>query len=70
MATEWNKLVKKTYDLGKMSNPAYTLGDAMKNAKKVYKNTSTIVSNITKGRVPKGRKSRRGGKKRRSSKKH
>lgn len=30
--SEWNKLVKKTYDEGKKKNPNYKLGDAMRDA--------------------------------------
>ena len=70
MATEWNKLVKKTYDLGKVSNPSYTLGDAMKNAKKVYNNSGKIFNNITKGRVQKGKRTKRRHGRRRTGRKY
>jgi hypothetical protein len=48
MATEWNKLVKETYNLGKLQDPAFTLGQAMKNAKKVYKNGSSMADSLGK----------------------
>ena len=46
MATEWTKLVQKIYQENK-SKPGYKLGDAMKDAKKVYKKNTTSKKNTT-----------------------
>jgi hypothetical protein len=37
MANPWTTLVQQKFRLGRMTNPAYNLGQAMKAAKKVYK---------------------------------
>jgi|LauGreStaDraftv2_3_1035109.scaffolds.fasta_scaffold00045_5 hypothetical protein len=68
MATEWNKLVKKTYSLGKLQDPAYTLSQAMKNAKKVYHNGSNMVESVKKRLSFKNKKGGRKTKRRRSKK--
>jgi hypothetical protein len=42
--TEWTKLVQKIYNENK-SKPGYKLGDAMKDAKKVYKKDAVEPKN-------------------------
>jgi hypothetical protein len=37
MANAWTKLVQEKFRLGRLSNPSFSLGEAMKSAKKVYK---------------------------------
>lgn len=65
----WNDLVKKTFKMGKAKNPSYSLGDAMKDAKKAYKTGATTVASVAKSakrrtrRMMAGRKSRRNSKK-------
>ena len=39
----WTKLVKEKFDLGRKHNKSYSLGDAMKAAKKVYKKGSSSL---------------------------
>lgn len=48
MPNEWNKLVKEKFKMGRLGNPAYSLGDAMKSAKKVYKKGSELVKSLSK----------------------
>jgi hypothetical protein len=38
----WTKLVQDKFRLGRMTNPSYSLGQAMKAAKKVYKSCKTL----------------------------
>ena len=57
MSTPWNMLVKKIFHKNRTVNKAYRLGDAMRDAKKVYKRTSKTISTLV--RKPFGRKSRR-----------
>jgi hypothetical protein len=74
---EWNRLVQQTYKDGKAKSPIYSLGDAMKDARKVYKKGKAVAENVVEkiGRTGKAnltgkarhtRKTRRTGK----SKKH
>jgi hypothetical protein len=44
-ATEWNKLVKRTFAEGKEIDPEYRLKDAMKDAKKKYRKSTSKMSN-------------------------
>ena len=37
MPTKWNDIVKKTFADGRKTNPAYSLKNAMKDAKPIYK---------------------------------
>lgn len=46
MPNAWNLLVKEKFKLGRLGNPAYSLGDAMKSAKKVYKKGSQFVQTL------------------------
>ena len=57
----WNDLVKKTFKQGKAKNPSYSLGDAMKDAKKIYKTSSSTMSNVVENMKPmkKTRKTRK-----------
>jgi len=67
----WNDLVKKTFKEGKAKNAAYSLGDAMKDAKKVYKTSSSTLSNAVKGvKGVKPRATRKTGKARRTRRRH
>ena len=54
MSNPWTKLVQEKFRLGRMSNPVYSLKQAMKSAKQVYKkgvhNVSSVVSNTRKRR--------------------
>ena len=42
----WNKLVQQTYKDGKAKSNIYSLGDAMKDARKVYKKGKAVVQNV------------------------
>lgn len=66
-------LVKKIFDEKRSKNSAYRLGDAMRDAKKVYKKTTATAKKIvsmpfekkrkgrrTRGRKPRGKKHRGG----------
>lgn len=44
--TEWNMLVKKMFKEGRGKNAAYKLKDAMRDAKKVYKKTTSSVEKV------------------------
>lgn len=48
MSNPWTKLVQEKFRLGRMTNPAYSLGQAMKSAKKVYKTGVDVSSNVSK----------------------
>ena len=65
MANAWTKLVKEKFRLGRLSNPSFSLGEAMKSAKKVYKKgveLSADVVRTTRGRKRKSKNSKtRGG---------
>jgi len=74
---EWNRLVQQTYKEGKSKSPVYSLGDAMKDARKVYKKGQAVAENMVEkigrtGKVHRTRKTRRTGKAHRTgkSKKH
>lgn len=54
----WTKLVKEKFALGRSGNKAYTLGDAMKAAKKVYKKGSASIKS-TVSRMSRRRKSKK-----------
>jgi len=54
--TAWTDLVKKLYNENK-GKPGYKLGDAMKDAKKVYKKGSTVKNEVAV--PPKKNKSRK-----------
>lgn len=43
MGSPWNDLVKEKFRLGRMINPKYSLKQAMKSAKKVYKKTKKAL---------------------------
>ena len=65
MANPWTKLVQEKFRLGRMTNNAYTLKEAMKSAKLVYKSASATVSKT----IGKKRKSRGGKTPKRKSRK-
>lgn len=48
MPNAWNLLVKQKFKTGRLGNPAYSLGDAMKSAQKVYKKGSELVKSLSK----------------------
>ena len=65
--SSWNDLVKEKFRLGRMVNPKYSLMQAMKAAKKVYKKVSATQTSKksrkagprkSRGRRTRGRKSR------------
>jgi len=58
---EWNRLVQQTYKDGKAKSPIYSLGDAMKDARKVYKKGKAVAENVveTIGRTGKARHTRK-----------
>jgi hypothetical protein len=56
MANAWTRLVKEKFRLGRLSNPSFSLGEAMKSAKKVYKKGVEISADVV--RKTRGRKSR------------
>ena len=61
--SSWTKLVQEKFRLGRMTNPSYSLGEAMKAAKKVYKKgkdvTAKVVKPFSKKRHSKRRNTRR-----------
>lgn len=62
MANAWTKLVKEKFRLGRLSNPSFSLGEAMKSAKKVYKKGVAVGASMTRktrGRGGKGKRSRK-----------
>ena len=60
MANAWTKLVKEKFRLGRLSNPSFSLGEAMKSAKKVYKKgVEVAMTRKTRGRGGKGKRSRK-----------
>ena len=64
--SEWNMLVKKIFDEKRSKNSAYRLGDAMRDAKKVYKKTAkTAKGMLPFGKQRKVRRTRRRGRGRR-----
>jgi hypothetical protein len=58
MPNAWNALVKEKFKLGRLGNPAYSLGEAMKSAKKVYKKGSQLIQSLRKKRRGGSRKNR------------
>lgn len=70
---EWNRLVQQTYKDGKAKSPIYSLGDAMKDARKVYKKGKAVAENVVEnmgrtGKAHRTRKTRRTGKAHRKGK--
>lgn len=65
MSNPWTKLVQEKFRLGRLTDPAYSLGQAMKAAKKVYKKGVSVSKVCTK--KIRGKKRRSG--RRKSSKK-
>jgi hypothetical protein len=64
--SEWNMLVKKIFDEKRSKNSAYRLGDAMRDAKKVYKKTTKTAKGLLPfGKQRKVRRTRRRGRGRR-----
>ena len=60
--SEWNMLVKKIFDEKRSKNSAYRLGDAMRDAKKVYRKTAKTAKGLLPfGKQRKGRRTRRRG---------
>jgi hypothetical protein len=61
--SEWNRLVKSTFKMGKAKNPEYSLRDAMLEAKKMYKKgksyTEDSVKTVTERIVRKKRRVRK-----------
>ena len=62
MKTEWSKLVTEKFRAGRLINPKYSLMQAMKEAKKVYKKSTPVVQKFTRKLSGMGKK--RTGKKR------
>ena len=62
MPTEWTNLVKEKFRVGRLTNPKYSLMEAMKAAKKVYKKTKDVATIMTKKvrRKSKGKTGKRG----------
>jgi hypothetical protein len=58
MATEWTKLVQKIYNENKDKKGGYKLGDAMKDAKKVYKKGGNDKSEKNKSKKNKSKKNK------------
>ena len=56
MSTPWNMLVKQIFDKNRASDKTYRLGDAMKDAKKVYRKTAKKATALVK--LPFGKKQR------------
>ena len=59
--SEWNMLVKKIFDQNRSKNSSYRLGDAMRDAKKVYKKTTKTAKTLVGapfGKMRKGRRTR------------
>lgn len=51
MSNPWTKLVQEKFRLGRLTNPSFSLGQAMQSAKKVYKSgvsASAVVANTLK----------------------
>lgn len=65
MANAWTRLVKEKFRLGRISNPSFTLGEAMESAKKVYK--KGVEMSAKAGRTTSRRK--RGGKRTKKARK-
>ena len=64
--SEWNMLVKKIFDQNRAKNTSYRLGDAMRDAKKVYKKTSKTAKEMVKAPFGKMRRGRRTHRRRKS----
>jgi hypothetical protein len=64
MPTPWNMLVKKIFDKNRSKNSAYRLGDAMRDAKKVYRKTAKTIGSV----VELGKEKRRGRRRRNTRK--
>jgi hypothetical protein len=64
---EWNRLVQQTYKDGKAKSPIYSLGDAMKDARKVYKKGKAVAENVVE-KIGRTGKAHRTGKTRRTGK--
>lgn len=62
MKTEWSKLVTEKFRAGRLINPKYSLMQAMKAAKQVYKKSAPVVQKFTRKLSGMGKK--RTGKKR------
>lgn len=56
--SQWNELVKKTFAAGRAKSSSYRLGDAMRDAKKVYKKTAKKLMGVPFGEKRKGRHTR------------
>ena len=65
---EWNRLVQQTYKEGKLKSSIYTLKDAMKDARKVYKKGVSAAEDVVKSVTAKKRRGKSGTKKRRGKK--
>ena len=48
MSSPWTKLVQEKFRLGRLSNPSYSLKEAMKSAKKVYKKGNVVKKSLKK----------------------
>ena len=59
MANPWTTLVQQKFRLGRMTNPAYNLGQAMQAAKKVYKKGNELTGAKTRGKKRKSGKKRK-----------
>jgi hypothetical protein len=46
MANAWTSLVKKVFNKNRKTNKAYKFGDALKDAKKIYRSTTETVNSL------------------------
>lgn len=70
MSNPWTKLVQEKFRLGRLSQPNFSLGQAMKSAKQVYKKGVSATSTLTRSLNPRKRKGGRSKKQRRSRGRH
>lgn len=61
MAESWIEVVKRVFKENKAKNPEYKLGQAMKEAKKIYKQPTDVTNNKTAAKkMRKSRKNKKG----------
>lgn len=68
MKTEWSKLVTEKFRVGRLVNPKYSLMQAMKEAKKVYKKSAPVAQKLTRKLMGKKKSGKRRTGKRKSGK--
>jgi hypothetical protein len=57
MSNPWTKLVQEKFRLGRLTNPSFSLGQAMQSAKKVYK--TGVSASATVAKTLKGKRNQR-----------